>query len=148
MIKFDGLVIVAEPDYKERIAKGIEIEEISCKAYDEEDKSFRHSLLEFTLLPERDFDDETESDIEKAIKRTVSMDWATIQLERANVKLERTREILNNAFGYLSNIQKGEELYDTLKNHLKMSDEEIKSADFDGIDELLSENNGVEMNLS
>ena len=37
MIKFDGLVIVAEPDYKERIEKGIEFEELTCYVYDEND---------------------------------------------------------------------------------------------------------------
>ena len=37
MIKFDGLIIIVEPNYKERIEKGIELEELTCKAYDEKD---------------------------------------------------------------------------------------------------------------
>lgn len=116
MIKFDGLVIVVEPDYKERILKGIEYEELNCNAYDENDTEFKNSLLEFTLMPGTDFEDETVEDVEMAIKRVVDSEWATIQLERANLKLERTSEILGHAFSYLSEIQKGEDLYRTLKN--------------------------------
>lgn len=143
MIKFDGLVIVVEPDYKDRIEKGIEIEEISCKAYDEEDRSFRHSLLEFTLLPERDFDDETEADIEKAIKRTVSMDWATIQLERANMKLERTKELLQNAVTYIKEVTDPQEYEKVFKDVLGMIDEEIESSL-----EKIAEKQEQNMNLS
>lgn len=148
MIKYDGLIIVVEPDYKDRIEKGIEIEELSCNAYDESDTEFKNSLLEFTLIPGKDFDDETEADIEKAVRRTVSMDWATIQLERANVKLERTSEILGKALGYLSEIQKGEELYRTLKNQLGMTDEEIKDAEFEDLDEFFDESQSEGLNLS
>lgn len=143
MIKFDGLVIVVEPDYKDRIEKGIEIEEISCKAYDEEDRSFRHSLLEFTLLPERDFDDETEADIEKAIKRTVSMDWATIQLERANMKLERTKELLQNAVTYIKEVTDPQEYEKVFKDVLGMIDEEFESSL-----EKIAEKQEQNMNLS
>ena len=143
MFKFDGLVIVVEPDYKDRIEKGIEIEEISCKAYDEEDRSFRHSLLEFTLLPERDFDDETEADIEKAIKRTVSMDWATIQLERANMKLERTKELLQNAVTYIKEVTDPQECEKVFKDVLGMIDEEIESSL-----EKIAEKQEQNMNLS
>lgn len=148
MIKFDGLVIVVEPDYKDRIAKGIEFEELNCNAYDENDTEFKKSLLEFTLMPGNDFEDETVEDVEIAVRRVVDSEWATIQLERANMKLERTSEILGNAFGYLSEIQKGEDLYRTLKNQLGMTDEEIKDAEFEGLDEFFNEIPNEGMNLS
>lgn len=148
MIKFDGLVIVVEPDYKERILKGIEYEELNCNAYDENDTEFKNSLLEFTLMPGTDFEDETVEDVEMAIKRVVDSEWATIQLERANLKLERTSEILGHAFSYLSEIQKGEDLYRTLKNQLGMTDEEIRNAEFEGLDEFFDESQNEGMNLS
>ena len=148
MIKFDGLVIVVEPDYKERILKGIEFDELNCNAYDENDTEFKNSLLEFTLMPGKDDEYETVEDVETAIKRVVETEWPTIQLERANLELERTSEILGKAFGYLSEIQKGEDLYRTLKNQLGMTDKEIKDAEFEGLDEFFDESQNEGMNLS
>lgn len=148
MIKFDGLVIVVEPDYKERILKGIEFDELNCNAYDENDTEFKNSLLEFTLMPGKDDEYETVEDVEMAIKRVVETEWSTIQLERANLELERTSEILGKAFGYLSEIQKGEDLYRTLKNQLGMTDKEIKDAEFEGLDEFFDESQNEGMNLS
>lgn len=148
MIKFDGLVIVVEPDYKERILKGIEFDELNCNAYDENDTEFKNSLLEFTLMPGKDDEYETVEDVEMAIKRVVETEWSTIQLERVNLELERTSEILGKAFGYLSEIQKGEDLYRTLKNQLGMTDKEIKDAEFEGLDEFFDESQNEGMNLS
>jgi len=148
MIKFDGLVIVVEPDYKERILKGIEFDELNCNAYDENDTEFKNSLLEFTLMPGKDDEYETVEDVEMAIKRVVETEWPTIQLERANLELKRTSEILGKAFGYLSEIQKGEDLYRTLKNQLGMTDKEIKDAEFEGLDEFFDESQNEGMNLS
>lgn len=148
MIKFDGLIIIVEPNYKERIEKGIELEELTCKAYDEKDTECKNSLLDFILIPGTDFDDETVEEVEKAIRRTAEREWATIQLERANLKLERTKDILGKAFGYLSEIQKGEDLFKTLKNQLGMTEKEIKDAEFEGLDEFFEESQNEGMNFS
>lgn len=148
MIKFDGLKIVVEPDYKERIEKGIELEELTCYAYDENDIEQKNILLCFTIMPGTDFDDETVEEVEKAIRRTAERDWATIQLERANLKLERRKDILGKAFGYLSEIQKGEDLFKTLKNQLGMTEKEIKDAEFEGLDEFFEESQNEGMNFS
>ena len=139
---------MVEPDYKERILKGIEFDELNCNAYDENDTEFKNSLLEFTLMPGKDDEYETVEDVEMAIKRVVETEWSTIQLERVNLELERTSEILGKAFGYLSEIQKGEDLYRTLKNQLGMTDKEIKDAEFEGLDEFFDESQNEGMNLS
>lgn len=143
MIKFDGLIITVEPDYKDRIEKGIEIEELNCNAYDENDTAFKNSLLEFTLMPGKDFDEETEADIEKAVKRTVSMDWATIQLERANVQLERTKELFHNAVVYIKEVTDPQEYEKVFKDVIGMIDEEIDAS----LDEL-AEKQSQRMGLS
>ena len=148
MIKFDGLIIIVEPNYKERIEKGIEFEELSCNAYDENDTEFKNSLLEFTLMPKDEGEYETVEDVEMAIKRVIDSESATIQLERANLKLERTKDILGKAFGYLSEIQKGEDLFKTLKNQLGMTEKEIKDAEFEGLDEFFEESQNEGMNFS
>lgn len=143
MIKFDGLVIVAEPDYKERIAKGIKFEELNCNAYDENDTEFKNSLLEFTLMPGSEGEYETVEDVEMAIKRVVDSEWASIQLERANMKLERTKELFKNAVIYIKEVTDPQEYEKVFKDVIGMIDEEIDSA----LDEL-SEKQAEGMNLS
>lgn len=128
MMKYDGLVIVIEPDYKDRIEKGIEIEELNCNVYDESDKELKHSLLDFNLMRGHDFEDETLEDIEKAVRRTVSMDWATIQLERADMKLERTKELFQNAVVYIKEVTDPNEYEKVFKDVIGMIDDEIESA--------------------
>lgn len=143
MIKFDGLVIVVEPDYKERILKGIEFDELNCNAYDENDTEFKNSLLEFTLMPGKDDEYETVEDVEMAIKRVVDSEWATIQLERANLKLERTKDLFRNAVVYIKEVTDPQEYEKVFKDVIGMIDEEIDSA----LDEL-SEKQVEGMNLS
>lgn len=143
MIKFDGLVIVVEPDYKERILKGIEFDELNCNAYDENDTEFKNSLLEFTLMPGKDDEYETVEDVEMAIKRVVDSEWATIQLERANLKLERTKDLFRNAVVYIKEVTDPQEYEKVFKDVIGMIDEEIDSA----LEEL-SEKQVEGMNLS
>ena len=143
MIKFDGLVIVVEPDYKERILKGIEFDELNCNAYDENDTEFKNSLLEFTLMPGKDDEYETVEDVEMAIKRVVDSEWATIQLERANLKLERTKDLFRNAVVYIKEVTDPQEYEKVFKDVIGMIDEEIDLA----LEEL-SEKQVEGMNLS
>lgn len=143
MIKFDGLVIVVEPDYKERILKGIEFDELNCNAYDENDTEFKNSLLEFTLMPGKEDEYETVEDVEMAIKRVVDSEWATIQLERANLKLERTKDLFRNAVVYIKEVTDPQEYEKVFKDVIGMIDEEIDSA----LEEL-SEKQAEGMNLS
>lgn len=143
MIKFDGLVIVVKPDYKERILKGIEFDELNCNAYDENDTEFKNSLLEFTLMPGKDDEYETVEDVEMAIKRVVDSEWATIQLERANLKLERTKDLFRNAVVYIKEVTDPQEYEKVFKDVIGMIDEEIDSA----LEEL-SEKQAEGMNLS
>lgn len=148
MIKFDGLAIEMDVDYKDRIEKGIGLGCLQGDVYDESDTKYENSLLGFTIVPGIDFENATVEDVEKAVRRAVEREWATIQLERANMKLERTSEILGHAFSYLSEIQKGEDLYRTLKNQLRMTDEEIRNAEFEGLDEFFDESQNEGMNFS
>ena len=143
MIKFDGLVIVVEPDYKERIFKGIEFEELSCNAYDENDTEFKNSLLEFTLMPKDEGEYETVEDVEMAIKRVVDSEWATIQLERANLKLERTKELFQNAITYIKEVTNPQNYEKVFREALEMTDDEIRLTE-----KKTAEEQNTEMNLS
>lgn len=143
MIKFDGLKIVVEPNYKERIEKGIELEELTCKAYDEKDTECKNSLLDFILIPGTDFDDETVEEVEKAIRRTAEREWATIQLERANMKLERIGKLFKNSLTYIKEVTDPQNYEKVFREALEMTDDEIRLTA-----EKTAEEQNVEMNLS
>lgn len=143
MIKFDGLIIIVEPNYKERIEKGIELEELTCKAYDEKDTECKNSLLDFILIPGTDFDDETVEEVEKAIRRTAEREWATIQLERANMKLERIGKLFKNSLTYIKEVTDPQNYEKVFREALEMTDDEIRLTA-----EKTAEEQNVEMNLS
>ena len=143
MIKFDGLVIKVEPDYKDRIEKGIEIDELWCEVYQESDTEFKHKLGDFNMMQNHEYHDETVEDIEKGAIRIVETEWATVQVERANLALERSKELLGNAVEYIKESVNSEDLNHVLKICIGMTDDEINSLNEDVAEE---QNQG--MNLS
>ena len=94
-------------------------------------------------MPGKDDEYETIEDVEMAIKRVVDSEWATIQLERANLKLERTKDLFRNAVVYIKEVTDPQEYEKVFKDVIGMIDEEIDSA----LEEL-SEKQAEGMNLS
>lgn len=129
MIKFDGLVIKVEPDYKERIEKGIEIDELWCEVYQESDTEFKHKLGDFNMTQGFEYDEESVESIEKGIKKMVESDWASYQLEIKTLELDRTKQILGNAVEYIKESVNSEDLNTVLKVCIGMTDDEIESLD-------------------
>ena len=127
MIKFDGLVIKVEPDYKYRIEKGIEIDELWCEVYQESDTQFKHKLGDFNMTQGFEYDEESVESIEKGIKKMIENDWSSYQLEIKTLELERTRELLGNAVEYIKESVNSEDLDTALKICIGMTDDEIKS---------------------
>lgn len=148
MIKFDGLVIKVEPDYKDRIEKGIEIDELWCEVYDERDTEFKHKLGDFNMTQGFEYDEESVESIEKGIKKMVESDWSSYQLEILQPVYERKTEILDKALDYFSEIQKGGELYITLSHQLGMTNEEIKEYGFNTLEAYFEPEEEQGMNLS
>lgn len=142
MIKFDGLVIKVEPDYKERIEKGIEIDELWCEVYQETDTEFKHPLGDFNMMQGFEYDDESVESIEKGIKQMVETDWSSYQLEIKTLELDRMKELLGNAVEYIKESVNSEDIDTALKICIGMTDDEIKSL------ESLSEVQEEGMNLS
>ena len=143
MIKFDGLVIMVEPDYKDRAKKGINTEEFICDVYDGSDATLKKPLFSFRLRPGTDFVYETVEDVELAVRRTVGTYMATIHLQKANMKLERTKELFQNAVVYIKEVTDPQNYEKVFKDVLGMIDEEI-----DASLEALSEKQTQNMNLS
>ena len=143
MIKFDGLVIKVEPDYKDRIEKGIEIDELWCEVYQESDTEFKHKLGDFNMMQNFEYDDESVESIEKGIKQMVERDWSSYQLEIKILELDRMKQILGNAVEYIKESVNSEDLTHVLKICIGMTDDEINSLNEDVAEE---QNQG--MNLS
>ena len=142
MIKFDGLVIKVEPDYKERIEKGIEIDELWCEVYQESDTEFKHKLGDFNMMQGFEYKEATVEAIESGIKRMIETDWSSYQLEIKTLELDRMKELLGNAVEYIKESVNSEDIDTTLKICIGMTDDEIKSI------ESLSEVQEEGMNLS
>lgn len=142
MIKFDGLVIKVEPDYKDRIEKGIEIDELWCEVYQESDTEFKHKLGDFNMTQGFEYDEESVESIEKGVKKMVESDWSSYQLEIKALELDRTKQILGNAVEYIKESVSSEDLNTVLKVCIGMTDDEIES--LDSISEVQEEG----MNLS
>ena len=143
MIKFDGLVIKVEPDYKDRIERGIEIDELWCEVYQESDTEFKHKLGDFNMMQNFEYDDESVESIEKGIKQMVERDWSSYQLEIKILELDRMKQILGNAVEYIKESVNSEDLNHVLKICIGMTDDEINSLNEDVAEE---QNQG--MNLS
>ena len=143
MIKFDGLVIKVEPDYKDRIEKGIEIDELWCEVYQESDTEFKHKLGDFNMMQNFEYDDESVESIEKGIKQMVESDWSSYQLEIKILELDRMKQILGNTVEYIKESVNSEDLNHVLKICIGMTDDEINSLNEDVAEE---QNQG--MNLS
>ena len=143
MIKFDGLVIKVEPDYKDRIEKGIEIDELWCEVYQESDTEFKHKLGDFNMMQNFEYDDESVESIEKGIKQMVERDWSSYQLEIKILEIDRMRQILGNAVEYIKESVNSEDLNHVLKICIGMTEDEINSLNEDVAEE---QNQG--MNLS
>ena len=143
MIKFDGLVIKVEPDYKDRIEKGIEIDELWCEVYQESDTEFKHKLGDFNMMQNFEYDDESVESIEKGIKQMVESDWSSYQLEIKILELDRMKQILGNAVEYIKESVNSDDLNHVLKICLGMTDDEINS-----LNEEVTEEQNEGMNLS
>ena len=143
MIKFDGLVIKVEPDYKDRIEKGMEIDELCCEVYQECDTEFKHKLGDFNMMQNFEYDDESVESIEKGIKQMVESDWSSYQLEIKILELDRMKQILGNAVEYIKESVNSEDLNHVLKICIGMTDEEINS-----LNEEVTEEQNEGMNLS
>lgn len=127
MIKFDGLVIKVEPDYIDRIEKGIEIDELWCEVYQKSDTEFKHKLGDFNMMQGFEYKEATVESIESGIKRMVESDWSSYQLEIKTLELDRMKELLGNAVEYIKESVNSEDIDTALKVCIGMTDDEIKS---------------------
>lgn len=135
MIKFDGLVVKVEPDYKDRIERGIEIEELWCEVYQESDTEFKHKLGDFNMMQSFEYENNSVEAIEKGIKEMVEKDWSSYQLEIKIIELDRMKVILKNAVEFVKETVDSEDFIRVLKFCFGMNNEEIESLNEDNTEQ-------------
>lgn len=148
MLEYKDYNIIVEPEYKSAIENGEKPFDYMCEIYDKTDSAFERCLAKFNIMHGFEFKENTAQDVEGAIKRITDESEQYIELSRTKYELQRKNEILSNVFGYLSEIQSGEELYNTLRNRLGMTDEEILQNDFDYLTEYFENEQNGGMNLT
>lgn len=126
-MKYDGYVIKVEPDYKEMISNGDEIEELYCEVYDEKDVDMKNCLLDFNMMQCFEYDENTVESIEMGIKRMVENEYSFLQLSKKEQVFNRQSELFYRAIEFLK-VSQGEDVRRTLSINLGMTDEEIDDA--------------------
>lgn len=148
MLEYKDYNIIVEPEYQSAIKNGENPFDYMCEVYDRTDSEFERCLAKFNIMKGFEFKENTAQNVEGAITRITDESEQYIELSRTKYELQRKNEILSNAFGYLSEIQSGEELYNTLRNRLGMTDEEILQNDFDYLTEYFENEQNGGMNLT
>lgn len=128
MIKYSGYLINTEPDYKEMIEKGIEIDNLWCTVYDENDEQMEHCLGEFNMMCGYEFMEETAESIEQGIYQIINDDYPAFELERRNKELMRTQELFHRAINFMKTTLGEEGLEGILEKELGMTEDEIENA--------------------
>lgn len=148
MLEYKGYNIIVEPEYKSAIENGENPFDYMCEVYDKTDSAFERCLAKFNIMHGFEFKENTAQDVEGAIKRITDESEQYIELSRTKYESQRCKDLLSNALEYLSEIQDGEELYNTLRNHLEMTDEEILKNGFDYLTEYFGNDEICGMKLS
>ncbi len=126
MFKYNGYLIVTEPDYKAETTQGKVVDDLWCQVYDENDIEQKQKLGDFNLVRGASFNKSSEEAIEKAIMEVVEEDQAAFELVRKTNELDRMKELFDNALEYIGETcGTQEELISALKDDLGMTDEEL-----------------------
>lgn len=144
MFKYDGYIIVTEPDYEEAISRGEGIEELHCEVYAESDTELTNCLNDFNMMIAFEFKEATVSEIENGIMNMINEDSVYLELCVKQKQFDRQSEILNKALDYIGELQRGSELYSTLREQLGMSNEEIVNYGFRALDRFFDQDEELE----
>lgn len=143
MFKYDGYVIKTKPDYKEALEKGEDIDELVCEVYTEADTEFKKCLNEFNMMQCFEYQKNTVSEIENGIKNIIDSDSSYLELKVKQDKFDRQAALFYRAVEFIKESMGGDDVENTLKLCLGMTDEEIKET-LDGLNEQ-EESQGIEM---
>lgn len=127
MFKYNGYLIVTEPDYKAETAQGRVVDDLWCQVYDENDVEQKQMLGDFNLVRGASFNKSSAESIEKTIMEVVEEDQPAFELVRKTNELGRVKELLSNAVEYIGESVGQSEAEEVLKESVGMTDEEFES---------------------
>lgn len=143
MFRYDGYVIKTTPDYIEALEKDEEIGELVCEVYAESDTELKKCLNEFNMMQCFEYKENTVSEIENGIKNIIDSDSSYLELKIKQDKFDRQSTLFYRAVEFIKESVGGDDVENTLKLCLGMTDEEIKET-LEGLNEQ-EESQGIEM---
>lgn len=126
MFKYNGYVIVTEPDYKAETAQGKVVDDLWCQVYDEKDTDQKQMLGDFNLVRGASYNKSSTEAIEKAIMEVVEEDQAAFELVRKTNELDRLKVLFTNAAEYITESVGQNEAEKVLRESIGMTDEEME----------------------
>lgn len=126
MFKYDGYVIKTTPDYAETVKNGEDIDCLMCEVYAENDTKFERCLTEFNMMQGFEYGENTAEEIEKGIKSIIDSDCSYLELQIKQGKFERQSELFYRAIEFIKESIGGNDVENTLRDCLGMSEEEIR----------------------
>ena len=127
MYCYDGFTVKTEPDYREMIAKEREIEEVYCEVYDEKDIAMQRCLVDFNMMPNFEYEENSVDSIENGIKNIIDGNISFLELRKKEQLFNRQSELFYRAIDVLKTLA-GDDIRRTLSDALCMTEDEIEDA--------------------
>ena len=127
MYCYDGFTVKTEPDYREMIAKEREIEEVYCEVYDEKDIAMQRCLMDFNMMPNFEYEENSVDSIENGIKNIIDGNISFLELRKKEQLFNRQSELFYRAIDVLKTLA-GDDIRRTLSDALCMTEDEIEDA--------------------
>ncbi len=125
-MKYNGYLIVTDPDYEELIAKGEVVDDVWCGVYNENDVEQKHMLDDFNIVRGGSFKESSKDAIEKAIQEIVEEDDLAYRLVSVNNELNDVKGLLGKVVSYMGEtFDSQEEFVTALKESVGITEEEI-----------------------
>lgn len=101
-----------------------------CEVYRVDDDGLTERLDDFTLAEGYEIADTTLDNCHQAIFHYVDEHFWRLDSVRNEVAEERKNTLLGRLIGWIGEDQQGAELYDTLSNYIRMTDDEIRQSGY------------------
>ncbi len=139
-MKYNGYLIVTEPEYNELIAKGEDVGDLWCGVYDENDTEKKYMLGDFNIVKSTIYNDclngrdadkslaiSIKDEIESTIMSIVQEDSPSYELAKCMNEIARMKGVLENVIAYMGeSFDSQEEFVTVLKETVGIADEELE----------------------
>lgn len=132
-MRYRGFIITSRYDrWTEERTNG-SAEECSgfcCQVYNGSDGLYENMLDEFPLIIGRDIEDMSDTELDRGIIQYIDEQYERLDEAVSDTISNRNADLLGRLIYYIGENECGEELYNTLRNVICMTDDEIRQAGF------------------